>query len=676
MMSSSSANGAGGTLNGKIPQVESGEVDEPVGATTGVTNGDALPKGDVQKPPLPVQVDQPTVNGVSALSRRSSMSDLPPEIVQITEGYEPFGKLIARVVQECSNELNEVVDKLSNIAVPPPLTNGVSHVNGSGNMSQQNLLKKKTWLEFANSNREQFIKLMVISQWSRNADQVKKLIDLMFWSNGQTECYQRASDGLGELKRSLHSFKSPNPDIKTALEVLSTGKASWMPDLDYIPLEPLTPEELLRTIKSMNALLSMRLNLHEDLPIHLRNWKIKNGRATFTFPLEFEFDVTIANEDPTRQLYFVDIRFLFQPSAEVPEGQIRDVLQFKADEALLNSKIPGCAEFLRNFALTHQITTLRKQAVSMLQSTWTSAIRIEPIHRSLIIQYWTETSFPKSWIEIGIDSGVGKKRLRPGHVELPLIRARWKRYGVDVKDTELDLRLSNISMEQILKRAIAAHSIEVLRTAKDELQKSSSGSQLLRMELQESEDEPIDCMLKLQLGRFSPQITFAIEPISGQLCLQPSTIISRQAEWVLNSVKNPLAEVHEKLHTYLCLDMLWRIERQAQHADWHQVPSWRFDENYVKARFKCEVRRHGFFRPRGWANSEPNWAVAVTIELDGEKWWVVEVSVPPNYAIYHETDNQQSNHFRRPFYYCRPRASITHSYGRRMPIRRRPFPQT
>jgi mediator of RNA polymerase II transcription subunit 14 len=417
-----------------------------------------------------------------------------------------------------------------------------------------------------------------------------------------------------------------------------------MPDLGYIPLEPLTAKKMLQTLKTMNALLSIRLNLHEDLPISLRNWKIANGRATFTFPSEFEFDVTIADEDPLRQLYFVDIRFLFKPAPEIPEGPIRNALQFRADEALLNSKIPGCAEFLRNFVLTHQITTLGRQAYTLARSTWTSAIRIEPIHRSLIVQYWAESPFPKSWLEIGINSETGKKRLLPGHVEVPFIKAKWKRYGVEVKDSELDLRLSDLNLEGILKRAIAAHILEILRAAKEKLQQSvesirqvwKTESQTLRIELQESVDEPIDCSLKLRLGQFSPEITFTVEPVSGRLCLQPLTAISKRTEWGLGHLKNPLLEVHEKLDTYLCFDMLWRIERQANHSGWQQIRNLTFPDHTLKDWFRGEVRGYGYFRPAGWEDAKSTWLVAVTVNLEGEKWWVIEVYVFLNhYSIAH-----------------------------------------
>lgn len=89
-----------------------------------------------------------------------------------------------------------------------------------------------------------FIKLWILSQWSRQAEDVSKLIDIWTWQREAMEKFENAAYFTGDIKISMQSAKMPNPDIKTALEVLSTGKASWMPDLNYIPREPLDAEEM------------------------------------------------------------------------------------------------------------------------------------------------------------------------------------------------------------------------------------------------------------------------------------------------------------------------------------------------------------------------------------------------------------------------------------------------
>ena len=166
---------------------------------------------------------------------------LPPEIEHITFGYLPLSKLITRLVQESFNDLTQVINDMSamQISQPPQQSNSNSlqtHVNGTvaGTSSQANVQKKLRLLNFAQDRRAQFIKLLVLSQWSRQAADVSKAIDLKVWLDRQKGLYDDAGGWMGELKRNLGPAKMPNPDLKTSLEVLSTGKASWLPDVGLI----------------------------------------------------------------------------------------------------------------------------------------------------------------------------------------------------------------------------------------------------------------------------------------------------------------------------------------------------------------------------------------------------------------------------------------------------------
>lgn len=190
-------------------------------------------------------------NGVSAtaaapagdpLSILNSLSgQLPPEIEHITFGYQPLSKLITRLVQDTFNGLTDVINDLSEMQVSQ-LNNHAggshlnNHVNGNGhsNIPQGSSMKKLRLLNFAQDRRAQFIKTLVLSQWSRQAEDVGKVIDLKVWLDGQTRIFDDATLWMGELKRTLAPFKMPSPDLKTALEVLSSGKASWLPDVGLV----------------------------------------------------------------------------------------------------------------------------------------------------------------------------------------------------------------------------------------------------------------------------------------------------------------------------------------------------------------------------------------------------------------------------------------------------------
>ena len=187
-------------------------------------------------------------NGNSAITTESQsntlaamdslVGQLPPEIEHITYGYLPFSKLITRLVQDTFNGLTDVITDMSDLQVPQSnhhaphnhlnsLPNGIA----TGNSSQANFQKKLRMLDFAQDRRSQFIKILVLSQWSRQAEAIGKVIDLRVWLDGQRRIYDDAANWTGELKRILAPRKMLNPDLKTALEALSLGKASWLPDV-------------------------------------------------------------------------------------------------------------------------------------------------------------------------------------------------------------------------------------------------------------------------------------------------------------------------------------------------------------------------------------------------------------------------------------------------------------
>jgi mediator of RNA polymerase II transcription subunit 14 len=189
------------------------------------TNISQLTNGIVASPPGTVDVPK-------------SFAELPPEIQHISTGFQPMSKLIQRVVQECYNGLVEVINEMADESTAekpfPSPVNGIHHgfgINGASAGDAADVAKRLRMMEYANRHRERFIKLLVLLQWSRQVDDVSKMIDLYNWHNTQMGFYDDAAEWIGQLRLSMSSAKLPNPDIKTALTVLSTGKASWISDV-------------------------------------------------------------------------------------------------------------------------------------------------------------------------------------------------------------------------------------------------------------------------------------------------------------------------------------------------------------------------------------------------------------------------------------------------------------
>lgn len=168
---------------------------------------------------------------------RPRMNDLPDEIVHITQGFVPVALLVSRMAQVTHNSLQEKIAELAKMPVPASAVNGNSNhtAQGPDDVSAENLRKKATLLNFAQDMHAKWVKVLVILEWSRNSARVSKLIDLKFHLDQQRILFDAAVDDMVNVKRDLTYARMPSPDLKTALQVLSTGNAPWIPDVCFPP---------------------------------------------------------------------------------------------------------------------------------------------------------------------------------------------------------------------------------------------------------------------------------------------------------------------------------------------------------------------------------------------------------------------------------------------------------
>ncbi|KAL9095528.1 MAG: hypothetical protein Q9165_002399 [Trypethelium subeluteriae] len=567
-----------------------------------------------------------------------SWNQLPPELQHFEESYLPLSTLIERVAQQCYNGLEDVIQQMAEKPKDEaqqsgaPIVNGIGHHNGTNagsQLSKEDLRKRTLLMTFARDQRDKLIKLMVLTQWSRQIGDITKLIDIFNWLLSQMRTHEEAARWTGQIRLNMLGEKQSNPDIRTALEVLTSGKASWMPELNYIPRKPLSPQELLKTLKNLNALLAIRLNLHEEQPRHFRYSHITNGRATWIVPQEFEVDLSIIDEDPESQFFFIDIRLLFSPAPEIPDF-FRSRLELRINDALQSRGLSGCYDTLHDLVLTHKITILKQQAFELMRRRWSENLYVDSIHRSLIVQYWTDLSGPKSWIEIGVASG-RKRQGESGWRERPIphIAIRWFRDGKEVQDINLlrAINLTQLSMESILETVVKLHTLDFLRriqdglTPKDGSTSSSTGS-LIRPKT--SSDSPT---YKAQLGATGTAFTLAVERVTGNLAIQPLTIWSSRIQHGVNQHKNRSTEAFRGIKDLLFLDLQTQIEKLADRKGWSIVKNLNLTQENVKAGFKQDVSRLSIFRPAGWSQ---DWAFVATISFSGDTWWIANIDETVN----------------------------------------------
>ncbi|KAI7488118.1 MED14-domain-containing protein [Hortaea werneckii] len=558
-------------------------------------------------------------------SHSGSTADAPSVPPQLDDSWrhgpsnKSMGKLIDRLTQQTYHDLNDTLAKMSEIPQQQdaPQTNGL--IPNQQDTSQASLKKKEILMTFLNDTRDRFTKMAVLSDWARNnANEMAQLITVKVWQDAQRAAHANAAYSIGEMKRKMIDFKVPAPNIEGAMELLATGKASWIPDLGYIPPKRLSPQQLLKTLKDMNFALATRLNLHEDLPPHMQAFQIADGRATFHVPGEFQVDIAVADEDTTSPFYFIDLRFDFSPSPADLHDQLRAHLEPRINASLAKDGLKGCYDFLHNFILTHKISVLAEQARQLARyGKWVDCIKPEYLRRTLVVQYWATLPGPKNWFEIGIESGRPKRGSRAG--PSPKLSVRWFRRGSEVKDEQLEFDWGTLDFEACLLQVLGKHCSGKLGAAENVLKALSALSSDLKTTLTIGSGASQGARLNIELSGMRTPLTVQLEQTTGQLIISPPSAVTRMCERTLNADAN--VDVSKVLASCACQAVQEQVRKQAEMLDWQE--------------FRSSANSRGVFGPDSWQRSVfllpgwgQNWAVAVSFGLGGQSWFVVQVTAP------------------------------------------------
>ncbi|XXG94076.1 mediator complex subunit [Hypoxylon texense] len=585
--------------------------------TSAMINGEE--NGDGAKPAQPQRLN----------TNPSRMNDLPDEIQHVTMGFVPLGLLLSRLAQKTHNQLGDEIMALAKIQLPATAVNGNSaHVGAAADdTSPENLTKKSRLLNFVQEKHAEWVKLAVITRWSRNAESVSKLIDLMGLLRQQQAKYLEILDHIITIKSGLAFARLPNPDLHTAHYVLSTGTAPWMPDLNYLEPPPLTAKEQLQWIENVNTLLSIRLNLedYDNIPYYFRDYTIASGRVTFKVPGEFEVDLTIADEDFDKQFWFIDFRFIFTPApAELSDG-LRMYLEGKVNEALEKDGLNGCYKYLHEFVLTHKISEYMRQALELSRGRWVDTLKVERLNRAMSIQYWVgryPPEGPRSWIILGVHSG-RKANAAEDPKACSHLTMRWFKDNKEVMDMDIPLNDADISTEDLLNRVIGRHVGFILSSIHSRLK--SNGRFTKReagLNLDVHEDDPTQSSLKMQLG-YDYYVTVGISSTTGMLSMKPQSNITWKGEQRLNWYsKDPIQDGLACLESIRCNYVVDEIKRRGRSTGWSISKSPVKMDNIKEALGLREIGQPLWLRRRGWTDP---WYLMVNLSLSGDKWWLMEV---------------------------------------------------
>lgn len=378
----------------------------------------------------------------------------------------------------------------------------------------------------------------------------------------------------------------------------------------------------------------MSLHEHDKIPWHFRSFSIASGRVTFRVEGEFEVDLTIADEDPESQFWFIDFRFLFHPALDEIPDQLRQHIENQVNAALEKDGLLGCYKLLHELVLTQKIAELRKQAIDLSRGRWIDNLHVEPLRRELSIQYWVDRfgfdapKASKSWIIIGIHSG--KRNGRSSRKTTSRIAIRWFRHSKEVKDIEIAMDEVELSVESLLRNVIALHIDHILSSVYEKLLVLPLfANSDLGMVVSTSTVEPTESMLKVQLTS-TDTATITIEPVTGRFAFSPASSISWRLEHDLNSTDDPKTKAkmidpagfaHESVVALRCLFAYSEIVSRAVSLGWLSVRNIGLKPDELKAILPRDTVQISWFRRSGWV---AEWFMAVTIGMSGERWWLIE----------------------------------------------------
>lgn len=378
-------------------------------------------------------------------------------------------------------------------------------------------------------------------------------------------------------------------------------------------------------------MLSVRLSFDEydKIPPAFKEYRIEDGRAIFTVPGEFEVDLTIGDEDPDQQFWFIDFRFLFTPAPAEMTEPVRAVLEAKVNQILGTEGLVGCYKYLHEYVLTQKITELWRQAAELSRARWVDSLKVERLNRAMSIQYWTNrphSQGTKSWIILGVNSNNGPDGL-PNPKKPSCLFLRWFRDGKEVKDFDMSFDFDSISAENLITTVIGSHIDHLLGAIYNKLSaKTRFAERHARLALDVSRNDPSGSSLTLQL--FDQETaTVRIEAMTGAFFMLPPVPHILDGQRWLNGSPNPAEDASGLLESirwyYTAKDLSSRSDRIGWSTYRNLIPGEELKTVVQSATRSKESFHTVWLKKLGWA---PPWFLIMTMSLGGDQWWLVELT--------------------------------------------------
>ncbi|KAF2074755.1 hypothetical protein CYY_003943 [Polysphondylium violaceum] len=288
--------------------------------------------------------------------------------------------VIHRLVEQSYNTLLSLTERLSNC---------------------DDLERKKSLVEYLDSTREKFLKLLVLMKWSEHVPTLTKANNIINLLNLEDSYFRDAADLLIHTKYNLINARAPMYDIPTAIDVLTTGTYQRMPtDIKkVIPPPQLKQPQIDSALERLNDIIKYKL-FFSEIPKEFEPIQIENGKAHITVKNEYDACLSIDGGSTEKSnwvllslnLYIYSKRDLDGegPIKVAYENQMKAVLE-RVQNRISSSQQPlhELHNIIHHLCISSQMDILASQVENLKKTILKNNIKcIIGKDQSITVYYW------------------------------------------------------------------------------------------------------------------------------------------------------------------------------------------------------------------------------------------------------------------------------------------------
>ncbi|KAN0015755.1 hypothetical protein ACTFIU_005702 [Dictyostelium citrinum] len=267
------------------------------------------------------------------------------------------------------------------------------------------LERKKAIVDYLDSTREKFLRLMVLIKWSEHVPTLTKANNIIDILNLEDSYLREAADLLINTQFSLVNARAPIYDVPTAIDVLTTGTYQRMPTniKRVIPPPPLKPNQIESALERLNDIIKYKLFISE-VPKEFQPITVSDGKAHIVVDDEYEAYLTIDGGSEKSNWVILSLNlFVYSKRNLNGEGPIKVAYDNKMKYVLdrVQNRITSSAQplfelhnIVHYLCISSQMDILASQVENLKKTILKNNIRcVFGKDQSITVFYWLPEDF-------------------------------------------------------------------------------------------------------------------------------------------------------------------------------------------------------------------------------------------------------------------------------------------